>query len=72
MLNIITVESYENPETKKTEKIVSGIKMVGDTVVMSDNDYSIKEYNVYLVGCEVVNGDIINEDGEVLYSLNLE
>jgi len=64
MFNLITLSTTENKTT------VASVRMVGESVALSESDIKINEYRADLVGCEVVNGDVISDSGEVLYSLN--
>ncbi|TMP70537.1 hypothetical protein CWB76_10175 [Pseudoalteromonas sp. S1609] len=64
MFNLITLSTTEN------KTIVASVRMVGESVALSESDIKINEYRADLVGCEVVNGDVISDSGEVLYSLN--
>lgn len=64
MFNLITLSTTENKTT------VASVRMVGESVALSESDIKINEYRADLIGCEVVNGDVISDSGEVLYSLN--
>lgn len=64
MFNLITLSTTEN------KTIVASVRMVGESVAFSESDIKINEYRADLVGCGVVNGDVISDSGEVLYSLN--
>ncbi|MDN3486867.1 hypothetical protein QL989_16130 [Pseudoalteromonas sp. APC 3224] len=64
MFNLITLSTTENKTT------VASVRMVGESVALSESDIKINDYRADLVGCEVVNGDVISDSGEVLYSLN--
>jgi hypothetical protein len=64
MFNLITLSTTENKTT------VASVRMVGESVALSESDIKINEYRADLLGCEVVNGDVISDSGEVLYSLN--
>lgn len=64
MFNLITLSTTENKTT------VASVRMVGESVALSESDIKINEYRADLMGCEVVNGDVISDSGEVLYSIN--
>ncbi|PCC12898.1 hypothetical protein [Pseudoalteromonas sp. JB197] len=64
MFNLITLSTTENKTT------VSGVRMVGESVKLTESDIKINEYRADLVGCEVIDGNVISDSGEVLYSLN--
>lgn len=64
MFNLITLSTTENKTT------VASVRMVGESVALSESDIKINEYRADLLGCEVVSGDVISDSGEVLYSLN--
>ena len=64
MFNILTLTQADN------KLVVSGIRMVGESVELGENDAVINEYRTDLIGCEVIYGNVMSESGEVLYSLN--
>ena len=64
MFNLMTISNIEN------KSVVTGIRMVGESVTLSESDIKINEYRADFVGCEVVDNQVINESGEVLYLLN--
>ncbi len=63
MFNLITLSNTEDKTT------VASIRMVGESVALGEQDIKITEYRADLVGCVVINNDVINDSGEVLYSL---
>ena len=64
MFNVLTLTQADS------KLVVSGVRMVGESVELGENDVLINEYRTDFIGCEVIYGDVTNENGEVLYSLN--
>ncbi|MAD77126.1 MAG: hypothetical protein CML20_20475 [Rheinheimera sp.] len=64
MFNVLTLTELDS------KLVVTGIRMVGESVELGEGDAIISDYRPDFMGCEVVYGNVMSESGEVLYSLN--